>query len=379
MNPVRTGRLTRAYVHLDRLTHNMRLLQEIVGTRPLWPCIKANAYGHGAAIIAHQLLKLGYDTLGVADVSEAVDLIEAGITARFLVLSSTLPEHAEALVAHDCEPVVCTLETLRALAGEAERRGRRVRVHVAVDTGMGRIGIQPDELAAFLEQCRAYSAVEVRGIMSHFPRADEADKSYSLTQLERFRQTVEQMRDHGIEFRHLANSAGIFDIPGSCFDAARPGIAIYGLAPSPTMANARVRELQPVLEWRTRITFLKEVPAGTGLSYGHAFHTGQPSLIATVPVGYGDGLSRLLSNELEVLVGGERCRQVGRITMDMSLIDVTPLRGRVNLGDEVVLIGRQGDAEITADELAVKLGTINYEIVTCITERVPRVVVDDDD
>jgi alanine racemase len=174
----------------------------------------------------------------------------------------------------------------------------------------------------------------------------------------------------------MANSAAIFDLPGSYFDAVRPGIALYGLRPSAEIAHPRLQALKPVLDWKTRISFLKEVPAGTGLSYGHAFHTTVPSLIATVPLGYGDGLSRNLSNQLDVLVHGVRCRQVGRVTMDMSLIDVTALRGRVELGDEVVIIGSQGTETVTADELAVKRGTINYEIVTCISHRVPRVVVD---
>ena len=174
----------------------------------------------------------------------------------------------------------------------------------------------------------------------------------------------------------MANSAAVFDLPESHFDAVRPGIAIYGLRPSAEIQNRRARDLEPVLEWKTRITFLKEVPAGFGLSYGHAFHTQRPSLIATVPVGYADGLRRSLSNNLEVLVRGMRCPQVGRITMDMSLIDVTALRGEVALGDEVVLIGRQGTEDLTADQMAAKLGTINYEVVSAISHRVPRVAVE---
>ena len=169
------------------------------------------------------------------------------------------------------------------------------------------------------------------------------------------------------------NSAAILDLPEAHFDAVRPGIAMYGLRPSPDIANPRVNELQPVLEWKTRITFLKEVAAGTGLSYGHAFRTARPSLIATIPVGYGDGLQRGLSNNVEFLVRGRRCPQVGRITMDQSLIDVTVLRGAVELGDEVVLIGRQGREQVSAEELALRLDTINYEIVTAISARVPRV------
>jgi alanine racemase len=211
--------------------------------------------------------------------------------------------------------------------------------------------------------------------MGHFPRADEADKTPSLDQLAAFHALAASPAGAGVELRHLANSAAIFDLPGAYFDAVRPGIAIYGLRPSAQIANPQVLALRPVLEWKTRITFLKEVPAGTGLSYGHSFHTQRPSLIATVPVGYGDGLSRRLSNDFEMLVRGTRCPGVGRVTMDQSLLDVTALRGRVELGDEVVIIGRQGEAEVTADELAGKLGTINYEVVTAIAERVQRVAI----
>jgi alanine racemase len=354
----------------------VRLLQELAGGRPLWPAIKANAYGHGAEIVARHLVGLGHRTLCVAHVPEAVELVEAGLgRATFVVLSATLPEHAEACVAHGFEPVVCTDEMARALAEACRRLGRAVAVHVKVDTGMGRLGIRPDQVPEFVDRCRALPGLRIRGLMSHFPRADEADKTFSRTQIETFRRVRDATQRRGIEVYHLANSAGIFDLPDSHFDAVRPGIAVYGLAPSRTIASPRVRELEPVLEWRTRVTFLKEVAAGTGLSYGHAFHTEKPSLVATVPVGYGDGLSRALSNRLEVLVHGVRCRQVGRITMDQILIDVTALRGKVAPGDDVVLIGRQDGAEVGADELAERLGTISYEVVTAIARRVPRIAV----
>ena len=244
-----------------------------------------------------------------------------------------------------------------------------------VDTGMGRIGITPDEAVPFLQRCREYPAIDVRSVMSHFPCADETSKTLSLEQIEKFQHIREMTEEFGIENYHMANSAGIFDLPGSYFDAVRPGIAIYGLPPSQEIVNQRVHELRPVLAWKTQVTFLKEVSAHTGLSYGHAFHTQQPSLIATVPVGYGDGLSRNLTNNLDMLVQGMRCPQVGRITMDQSLLDVTRLRGKVKQGDEVVIIGQQGKENITADELATKLGTINYEVVTCISQRVHRVIV----
>jgi len=367
--------LSRATIHLDRLDHNMRLLQELVGERPLWPAIKANAYGHDALIVARHLVATGYDTLCVAHAPEAVELREAGVGARLLLLSATLPEHAGAIVAHALEPVVCTGEMLEALSREAQRAGREVALHLKVDTGMGRIGIRPDEVPAMLDRCDALPALRVRGLMSHFPRADEEDKSFSLEQIGCFGDVTKQAAGRGIEHFHMANSAAIFDLPDSHLGAARPGISIYGLRPSDGIANPRVGELLPVLEWKTRITFLKEVPAGTGLSYGHIFRAEQPLLVATLPVGYGDGLSRRLSNDHDVLVHGVRCRQLGRITMDQSQVDVSALRGRVALGDEVVLIGRQGSEEVTADELAKKLGTINYEIVTAISARVPRIAV----
>lgn len=371
----RTSHLTQAFINLDHVTHNLRLLQEQVGTRQLWPAIKADAYGHGADIIARHLVHLGYTTLCVAHVSEAIELVEAGVRATFLVLSATLPAHSEYCVAYGLEPVVCTLDMVESLARAAARADTRVAVHLKVDTGMGRIGIRPDEVTAFLERCRDFPRVWVKGLMSHFPLADAPDTSFSHRQIEIFRQVQTVSRGYGIAVYHCANSAAIFDLPEAYCDAVRPGLAIYGLKPSRTIKNPRVHALKPVLEWKTRITYLKEVPVGTGLSYGHTVHTVQPSLIATIPLGYGDGLSQLFSNRLELLVHGRRCPQVGRICMDQSLVDVTAWRGRVTVGDEVVIIGQQGPEEVTVDELANTLGTINYEIVTHLARRVPRIAV----
>lgn len=363
-----------ALIHLDRLTHNLALLQELAGGAALWPAIKANAYGHGAEIVARHLCESGFTILCVAHAAEASALDDAGIDATFVLLSAMLPIEAANIVRRGFEPTVCTWDMTEALALEAEKMGKTVSIHLMVDTGMGRVGIRADEVTPYLERCRALPSVRIKGLMSHFPRADEADKSYSIQQLADFSAVAEAAEDFAIPLRHIANSAAILDIPGSLFDAARPGIAIYGLAPSGVIANPHVKDLQPVLEWKTRITFLKPVPAGMGISYGHTFHTKRNSLIATIPVGYGDGLHRNLSNGFEVLVCGRRCPQVGRITMDQSLVDVTELGGEAALSDEVVIIGRQGDEEVTADELAAKLGTINYEIVTAIAARVPRVI-----
>ncbi|MGI9592735.1 MAG: alanine racemase, partial [Myxococcota bacterium] len=285
---------TQARIHLDHLTHNMSLLQELVGDAQLWPAIKANAYGHDARVIARHLVARGHDTLCVSYPQEAVELLESGVRARFLVMAPSLPEQSECIVAHDLEPVVCTTEALASLGHAAARAGRTLAVHVKVDTGMGRVGIRPEEVPDFLARCREHEALRVKGLMSHFARAGEADKRFSQEQIEAFEHVRSATGGAGIAFHHFANSAAVFDLPESHLDAARPGIAIYGLRPSDTLRNPRVSELRPVLEWCTRITFLKEVPAGTGLSYSHEFRATRPTLVATLPLGYGDGLTRRL-------------------------------------------------------------------------------------
>ena len=372
----RRSHLTRACIRLDNLTHNMELLQRLVGKRPLWPAIKANAYGHDAEIIGRHLVKIGYSTLCVAHISEAAQLVEKGLSARFIILTPTLPENAAYVVQHGFEPVVCTLEMMKSLSVAASKKNKPVEVHLKVDTGMGRVGIRPEDVPDFLEQSRAYPGVRIKGIMSHFPCADEEDKAFSRRQIETFLEVKKASRAYGIAVYHVANSAAIFDLPEAHLDAARPGISIYGLKPSCTIQNQAVHDLKKVLEWKTCIVFLKEVPSGTGLSYGHIYHTDKPSLVGSIPLGYGDGMPRLLSNNLDVLVRGRRCPQVGRICMDQCLIDVTALRGKVESGDEVVIIGSRGNETITADELAGRLGTINYEIVTNISRRVPRIALE---
>lgn len=367
-------RLTTATLHLARMTANLRLLQDQARGAALWPVIKANAYGHGALAVARHLAGLGYRKVCVADVSEAAELAQGGLDLRTVVLSPSLPEHADALVALGCEPAVCTAELAHALNAAALRAGRQIPVHIAVDTGMGRVGLRPADTAAFVTTCEQLPGLEVVGLMSHFASADEADKTVADGQLARFEALVAAIGRRAGLSCHMANSAGILDLPGAAYDAVRPGIAIYGLPPSATIANPAARTLQPVLEWTTRIVYLKEVPAGTGLSYGHDYRTPAPALIATVPVGYGDGLHRGLSGRMDMIVHGVRCPQVGRITMDLTLLDVTALRGRVQLGDEAVIIGQRDGTGQSADDLARTLGTINYEVVTAITRRVTRLV-----
>ncbi|WP_319560971.1 alanine racemase [Marispirochaeta sp.] len=301
--------------------------------------------------------------------------MENGIKARFVILSPDLGDTAPEVAANGLEPVVATDIQLRTLSAEASRQRVDVRVHLKFDTGMGRVGFNPEEADGVLSRVAGYPGIKIAGFMSHFPRADEGDPAYSLEQVGRFQNVLDQSAVSGNFVTHMANSAAIFDVPQGCFDVCRPGIALYGLKPSFAILNPKADELKPVLSWKTSITQLKEVPPGTGLSYGHSFVTNRQSLIATVPVGYGDGLARPLSNRVEMLVRGRRCRQVGTICMDQCLIDVTSLRGDVQAGDEVVIIGRQGEEFIGAEAQAEELGTINYEIVTRISGRVPRIPV----
>ena len=375
MRDHRKSHPTQVLIDLDNLAHNMRLLERLAGGRPLWPAIKANAYGHGALIIGRHLASLGYGTLCVAHSSEAVHLLAHGLQARFIVLSPGLPENMAEIVAYGLEPFVCDLAQVAALSVAARRTNRIIDVHLKVDTGMGRVGIPPGAVASFLAACEAHPLVRVKGIASHFPKADETDKAFSRHQIDLFQTVRDAAGAFAVPYFHMANSAGIFDLPEAHFNAVRPGIAIYGLKPSADIVNEQVNELKPVLTLKTRITFLKDVAAGTGLSYGHRYVAPGRSHIATIPLGYGDGLSRGLSNRLEVLIQGQRCHQVGRICMDQCLVDVTPLKGQVALGDEVVVIGNQGNEAIRADELAAKIDTINYEIVTQLADRLPRIAV----
>ncbi len=370
-----TGLITWVLIDLKNLSSNLQLLQQLAGKAKMFPAVKADAYGHGAYQVVKKCLEAGYETFCVAHLEEAMDLIQSGLKARFLIMTPFLPEYAGDIVHHSCHPVVCSLEQISQLSHAAKEQNKTVRIHLKVDTGMGRVGIHPHELPLYLDIIDNTPGVVIEGIMSHYARADEDDESYTLLQTERFRKIREASLSYGVQYFHIANSAALTQYPESRFNAVRPGVALYGLNPFGMKQHPALEKLKPALEWKTRIVFLKEVPEGAGLSYGHTFITPHRMLIATLPVGYGDGLRRILSNNMEVLINGQRCPQVGRICMDQTLIDVTKLGGRAKVGDEVTLIGRQGPVKITAEEMAQQAQTINYEIVTGITRRVPRIFI----
>ncbi len=365
-------RPTRVIVDLGAIAHNIRVLKNHIGHHVrLMAVVKADAYGHGAVPVAGAALSSGVDWLGVALVEEGIRLRRAGLSAPVLILSGAIPQAADQIVRHNLTASVFTWESVLAMNQAAEAYGRKVPIHIKVDTGMGRIGLDPRNVLPFLEGMRPLRHLFVEGIFSHFASADARAKVSALRQLTEFKNLIASLDAQRIKIplKHIANSAATIDMPESHMDMVRSGISIYGLYPSREV-NASLG-LVPAMTMATGILFIKEIPEGTPVSYGHTFVTHRRSRIATLPVGYGDGYPRLLSNQSRVLVCGMRAPVVGRICMDMTMIDVTDVP-HARVGDEVILFGNQSGSEIGIDEIAEMAGTINYEITCGITKRVPR-------
>lgn len=371
-------RPTRAEIDLGALTRNHATLRAAAPGVDVLAVVKADAYGHGAVPVSRALEAAGVRFLGVALVEEGLALREAGLQSDILVLGGAYDGGWETLLEHRMIPVVFRPEHLGALEAAARARGTTARAHLKVDTGMGRLGVLPADVPAFLEAARACRRVELEGLCSHFANADLADAALTGLQVARFRTALGQMRAAGFEprWRHLSNSAGLLALPeardGVEMNLARPGLALYGLVPAPWLRPSRT--LEPVLSWKTAVVHLKAVPAGTPVSYGSTWTAPRPSRIATLPVGYADGWSRLLSNRGAVLVRGRRAPIVGRVCMDLCMVDVTDVPG-AEVGDEVVLLGTQGAETQDAHQLAALQGTIAYDVLCAIGARVPRVVV----
>jgi Alr-MurF fusion protein len=363
------GRPTWLRIDLDALAHNIRQLRAIAGV-PLMAVLKADAYGHGAVRVARTVLAAGAESLAVATLGEAIILREAGIVAPVLVLGYTPPWQAREAVLRN---VTCTLfdeDAARAFAAAGSARAHPIPIHVKTDTGMARLGLPTEQVAGFLRRLRDLPGLYVEGLYTHFATADSADEDFARTQLSRFQNLLAELEKDALRppLVHAANSAALLRFPAARFDMVRPGIACYGLNPaSETPLSPAFR---PVLSFHSEVAQVREHPVGTPISYGATFVTKRPSRIATVPVGYGDGVRRSPPWR-ELLVRGKRAPIVGRICMDYLMLDVTDIPG-VQRGDAVVLIGSQGDETISADEVAGWLGTINYEVVTGILPRVPR-------
>ena len=381
--------LIQADIDLKAVAHNVGQLRRI--TRPqakLLVAVKANAYGHGAVAISRMALANGADVLGVARLDEALELRRSGIAAPILIFGPTPAEMAGMLTRHHLTQAVTSLAYARRLSERLKPGAQRLFIHLKVDTGMGRLGLLPDRLrpspsaggaeGPVVADALAISrlpGLRIEGLYTHLATADSHDKTYAHQQLALFREIMEKLRTAGIQTAvcHAANSGAIIDLPEAHLDMVRAGISVYGLYPSEEVNRQRI-PLRPVMSLKSCILQLKQIPAGFKVSYGSTWQSQRATVIAVVAVGYADGYNRRLSNRGQMLVHGERASIVGRVCMDLSMLDVGHIDG-VAEGDEVVIMGRQGQETISADEIAGWLETINYEVTAAITQRVPRIFI----
>lgn len=368
-----------AEIDLAALRHNIREIRRLIGPEvEQMAVVKAEAYGHGAFEVAQTACREGVTWLGVALPEEGIALRQKGLTAPILVFAPLQTGQAGVFLEYNLTATVCFLESVIALSREALQRGKTAPVHVKLDTGMGRVGLSPQEAVKFIKKINSIPGIKVQGLYSHLATADQADQTYAKLQIARYAQTVKALDAAGIlpEKLHLANSAAVIGLPQAFYNMVRTGIILYGLYPSAEVDQSKI-PLKPVLALKTRVIQVKQVPAGTGIGYGQSYHTNRKTTIVTLPIGYADGWSRLLSHKAQVLIGGKRYPIVGTICMDQCMVDVGD--EPVEVGAEVVLIGSQGKEMITADAVAAQLGTINYEVTCMISDRVPRVYLNKDE
>jgi alanine racemase len=362
-----------AEIDLDAIAHNVAAIKRHVGEGvAIMAVVKANAYGHGMVPVARMALESGASWLAVNRVSEGVTLRQVGIHAPILVMGYIPIAAATTAVRYDLTPTVASMTLAEALSAVAARTGKTIPVHVKIDTGMGRFGLLPDEAVDFARALHRLPALVLEGVYTHFSVADLPDKSYTHRQFAIYREIMAalEMEDIRVPMKHVANSAATLDLPEMHLNAVRPGIAIYGLRPSDEVEP--VIPLRPALTLKSRVGRVCTLPFGSSVSYGRTFVTQRPTPMALVPVGYGDGYMRLNSNRGAVLIHGRRAAIRGRVCMDQFVVEVSGIEG-VAMNDEVVLIGRQGDEVLLAEEVARWAETINYEVVTQLLPRVPRV------
>lgn len=366
-----TGPATVAEIDVPAFVHNIRAIQGCLApTCQMLAVVKADAYGHGAVPLGRVAYQHGVHWLGVARCQEGVALREGNMAGAILVLGPTWSEDVALLVAHRLTPVVGSIAEATQIQREAARQGLVYPIHVKIDTGMGRFGLLPAHVTAFLDYLDTCVHLRCEGLMTHLACADTPETESVQHQLTQFRAVLQHCAQRGLTPRyvHAANSAAIYRYPESHWNLVRAGIALYGL--HPFMAPAAVT-LRPILRWQSHLVRVQAIPAGCGIGYGHTFTTQRPSRIGTIPVGYADGWPRSLSNKGYVLVQGQRVPLIGQICMDMCMIDVTDV-ATAQVGDEVILLGNQGAAQVTAEEIAAWSGRIPYEVFCAISHRVPR-------
>ncbi len=367
-----------AEIDLDHFEHNLDEIKRLKALKTkVCAVIKADGYGHGAVRLA-QILEKRDEIWGyaVATAEEGKELRKAGMKKPVLILGYAFPEDYKMLIRQEIRPAVYTLEMARQLSEEAVRTGKRAAIHIKLDTGMSRIGFQCDEQSAdLIAQIHQLPHIVMEGIFTHFAKADEADKTFTREQMKRYGQMIDMLKERKIEIpiHHVSNSAGIVDLPGYDLDLVRAGIILYGLWPSDEVQKENI-DLQPLLTLKSHVIHVKELEEGRTVSYGGTFRVTGTKKIATIPVGYGDGYPRSLSNKGYVLIHGRRAPVCGRICMDQFMVDVTEI-DQVKTGDPVILIGRDGGESITMEELGELSGRFNYEFACDLGKRIPRVSV----
>lgn len=387
------NRATFAEINLESFRHNLRSIKSLIGPDVgTMAIIKADAYGHGAIQCARAATKEQVNYIGVGIIQEGIELRENGITSPILILGGIYPNEIEDLIKYDLSTSLSNSVIASAISKKAEQANKSVGVHIKIDTGMGRLGVQPDAFTDLVENVISCKNLKIEGFFTHLSSADEEDPETTHHQVSIFSDLLQRLpaanfskmisANKHILF-HSANTAGLLRFPESRFNLVRPGISLFGSFPSPTVASVfdsltnenKATKLRPVMNWRTKIIQIQTLRKGVPISYGGRYVTkNDRTLIATIPVGYADGLSRQLSNNMELLVKETRVKQVGTICMDMCLIDVTSLPD-VKMGDEVVIFGSQGNGQIKVEELATKADTIPYEILCGVGKRVPRIYI----
>ena len=369
--------LNRAWVevNLDAIAHNLKEIRKITNKNAeICGVVKADAYGHGLLEVSKTLIKNGVTYLAVSMLDEALQLRKQGITTPILILSYTDPVRCDEIILNNITQTVFSYGLAKALSDCAVRLNKNVKFHIKIDTGMGRVGFLTgySSIKTIIDICKLPNLI-VEGIFTHFASADESDKTYTYTQFERFMNICNELKRVGIliPIKHVCNSAGIIEFPKMHLDMVRPGIILYGMYPS-CEVNKKKLNLIPAMTLKANITLVKDVEPDTFISYGRIFKTSRKSKIATIPIGYADGYLRSLTNKARILVNGQFAPIVGKICMDQCMADVTDIKGDISCGQQVVLIGSQGKCRIPIEEVADKLGSINYETSCVIGKRIPR-------
>lgn len=361
-------------INLDNIAYNMQQIRLTAKSKELIAVVKADAYGHGAIDVAPVLLENGATRLAVAVLSEAIELRKSGIECPIMILGLTPRTLTDDIINYDVEPSVSCYESAYNLSKVAQSKSKVIKIHIAIDTGMGRIGFLPNEESIKeIYKISKLPNLEIEGLFSHFSTADEADKKYSSIQFKKYNWLYEELRkkDIKINIRSIANSAAIMELQHTHYDATRPGIILYGYYPS-NEVDKSLLSIKPTITWKANIMHIKELCEDEYVGYGRKFKTEKRSIIATLPVGYADGYTRMMSGKAKVIVKGKFAPVVGSICMDQCMIDITDIED-VIVGDEVILMGSDESIKFDADNIASILGTINYEIICMISKRVPRV------